>query len=57
MLNLYYRFLPEQHGSGLGREAARAAVACATEWVPGPDLTAVIRPVNQSSSGRRSRPV
>jgi RimJ/RimL family protein N-acetyltransferase len=33
-LNLYYRFVTEAQGRG-AREAARAAVALATEWLPG----------------------
>jgi len=44
-LNLYYRFAAATHGSGLGREAARAAVvAHATEWFPQYVVEAVIRP-------------
>ncbi|MGL5930010.1 MAG: GNAT family N-acetyltransferase [Dermatophilaceae bacterium] len=44
VLNLGYRFDSSVHGRGLGREAARAAVAHATEWLPGRRVRAVIRP-------------
>lgn len=48
-LNLYYRLSLESHGRGLAREAARAAVALATEWVPGEPVRAFARPHNTAS--------
>ncbi|MGL5818565.1 MAG: GNAT family N-acetyltransferase [Phycicoccus sp.] len=49
VLNLGYRFDSSVHGLGFGREAARAAVAHATEWLPGRRVRAVIRPGHASS--------
>lgn len=49
VLNLYYRFDPVTAGSGLGREAAREAVAFAAEWLPALEITAVIRQDNAAS--------
>lgn len=49
--NLYYRFALECHGQGLGREAARAATAWASEWLPGWTVRAVARDDN-AASGR-----
>jgi RimJ/RimL family protein N-acetyltransferase len=43
-LNLGYRFDASVQGRGFGREAARAAVAYATEWLPDRRVRAVIRP-------------
>ncbi|KQZ87546.1 hypothetical protein ASD62_18450 [Phycicoccus sp. Root563] len=48
-LNLYYRFVPEAHGRGLAREAARAAVAMATEWHPHDPVRAVVKDHNPAS--------
>ena len=48
-LNLYYRFITEAHGRGLAREAARAAVAMATEWHPGDRVRALVKDHNAAS--------
>ncbi|MEI2777690.1 MAG: GNAT family N-acetyltransferase [Tetrasphaera sp.] len=48
-LNLYYRFAAEAHGQGLAREAARAAVTTATEWLPGRRIEAVAKVHNDAS--------
>lgn len=48
-LNLYYRLRREAHGLGLATEAARAAVALASEWLPGLPVRAVIRPGHEPS--------
>lgn len=55
-LNLYYRLRREAHGLGLATEAARAAVALASEWLPGLPVRAVIRPGHEPSlrTARRS---
>ena len=55
-LNLYYRLRQEVHGLGLATEAARAAVALASEWLPGLPVRAVIRPGHEPSlrTARRS---
>jgi RimJ/RimL family protein N-acetyltransferase/predicted N-acetyltransferase YhbS len=55
-LNLYYRLRREAHGRGLATEAAREAVALATEWIPGSPVRAVIRPGHETSlrTARRS---
>ncbi|MGL5911674.1 MAG: GNAT family N-acetyltransferase [Phycicoccus sp.] len=49
VLNLGYRFDASVHGRGFGREAARAAVAHATEWLPRRRVRAVIRPGHTAS--------
>ncbi|MGL5867394.1 MAG: GNAT family N-acetyltransferase [Dermatophilaceae bacterium] len=49
VLTLCYRVDSSVHGHGFGREAARAAVAYAAEWVPGRRVRAVIRPDYASS--------
>ncbi|WP_172829366.1 GNAT family N-acetyltransferase [Pedococcus dokdonensis] len=48
-LNLYYRFVTEAHGRGLAREAARAAVALATEWAPEHRVQALVKDHNAAS--------
>ena len=48
-LNLYYRFVLEAHGHGHAREAAREAVALATEWLPDLPVRAVVRPDHVAS--------
>lgn len=49
-LNLYYRFVPEVHGQGLAREAARAWVAHGVEWLPRElPIVAVAAPGNPAS--------
>ena len=48
-LNLYYRFRHEAQGRGYAREAAREAVALATEWLPGMPVRAVVRPGHDAS--------
>ncbi|MFC8503983.1 GNAT family N-acetyltransferase [Pedococcus sp. NPDC057267] len=48
-LNLYYRFVPEAHGRGLAREAARAAVTTATEWGPDLPVRALVKEHNTAS--------
>jgi RimJ/RimL family protein N-acetyltransferase/ribosomal protein S18 acetylase RimI-like enzyme len=48
-LNLYYRFRAESHGRGLGREAASAVVAHATETGPRLPVRAVVRPGHEAS--------
>lgn len=47
--NLYYRFDADRHGLGLGREAARAAVGIASEWLPGRRVEADIRDAHVTS--------
>lgn len=47
--NLYYRLSPEAHGRGLAREAARAVLAHAFEWLPSPRVVALARAVNVAS--------
>ncbi|WP_409485390.1 GNAT family N-acetyltransferase [Arsenicicoccus dermatophilus] len=49
MANLYYRLTPQAHGAGLGREAVRAAVAWAAEWLPTHQVRAVARDTNAAS--------
>ena len=48
-LNLYYRFVTEAQGRGLAREAARAAVAMATEWQPDHVVRALVKDHNVAS--------
>jgi RimJ/RimL family protein N-acetyltransferase len=48
-LNLYYRFVAEGHGRGLGKEAGRASVAMATEWVPDLPVRALVKEHNVAS--------
>lgn len=48
-LNLYYRFAVPAHGRGLAKEAAREAVAMATEWLPGRPVRALVKEVNTAS--------
>jgi RimJ/RimL family protein N-acetyltransferase len=48
-LNLYYRFVTEAQGRGLAREAARAAVAMATEWHHGAVVRALVKDHNAAS--------
>lgn len=48
-LNLYYRFVLEAQGRGLAREAARAAVAMAIEWVPEHPVQALVKDHNTAS--------
>lgn len=48
-LNLAVRLLPGAHGQGLGREAVRAVVTWAAQWLPGEDVVAVVRPENTPS--------
>jgi RimJ/RimL family protein N-acetyltransferase/GNAT superfamily N-acetyltransferase len=48
-LNLYYRFAAEAHGRGLAREAARAAVAMATEWQASLPVRALVKEHNTAS--------
>ncbi len=48
-LNLYYRFVTEAQGRGLAREAARAAVAMATEWYPALAVRALVKEHNTAS--------
>ena len=48
-LNLYYRFVTEAQGRGLAREAARAAVAMATEWHPDHVVRALVKDHNAAS--------
>jgi RimJ/RimL family protein N-acetyltransferase len=48
-LNLYYRFDHAAHGRGYAREAAREAVALATEWLPEVPVRAVVRPGHDAS--------
>jgi RimJ/RimL family protein N-acetyltransferase len=48
-LNLYYRLSLEAHRRGYAREAAREAVALATEWLPGMPVRAFAREHNTAS--------
>lgn len=48
-LNLAVRLLPGVHGDGLGREAVRAVVTWAAQWLPGEAVIAVVRPENTPS--------
>ena len=48
-LNLYYRFVPEAHGKGLAKEAGRAAVSMATEWLGERPTRAVVKEHNVAS--------
>ncbi len=48
-LNLYYRFVIEAQGRGLAREAARAAVALATERHPDLVVRALVKDHNKAS--------
>lgn len=48
-LNLYYRFRAEAHGHGYAMEAAREAVALATERLCGMPVRAVVRPGHHAS--------
>ncbi len=48
-LNLSYRFAVHVHGRGLGTEAARYAVAHATEWLPDLPVRALVRVGNEAS--------
>ncbi|TPG19549.1 GNAT family N-acetyltransferase [Pedococcus bigeumensis] len=48
-LNLYYRFVTEAQGRRLAREAARAAVAMATEWHPDAVVRALVKDHNEPS--------
>lgn len=54
-LNLYYRFIAGVHGQGYGTEASRAVVTWATEWLPGEQVAAVIRPENEASRRTAAR--
>ncbi len=49
-VNLYYRFAATAHGRGLGREAARAAVVTAAEWLPRRRVEAVVSDANPASA-------
>jgi len=48
-LNLYYRLSLGWHGRGLGREAARYAVAHAVEWLPDLPVQALVKEHNHPS--------
>lgn len=49
-LNLYYRFAAEVHGRGFAREAAREAVALATEFLPAIPTQALVKEDNTASA-------
>lgn len=49
VLNLVYRFLPEEWGRGFATEAAAAVVAAALDERPAETIVARVRPDNRSS--------
>jgi RimJ/RimL family protein N-acetyltransferase len=48
-LNLYYRFVTQAQGRGLAREAGRAAVTMATEWLADRPVRALVKEHNAAS--------